>query len=73
MSSRKRKRRLFTKGQLNRLIDDLIHPHYRQNEALRFLDGLLHGLVEQNPPESLGKFVRYNLPELIKQISKRSR
>ena len=37
------------------------------------VDGLLHGLVEQNPPITIRKFVKYNLPTLIKQIEKESK
>jgi hypothetical protein len=74
MSPKKRKRcASYTKGQLNKVIDDLIHPHYEQNEGLRFLDALLHGLVEQNPLESLEKSIRYNLPEIIKKIRRKQR
>jgi hypothetical protein len=69
MPSNKRKRRLlYSKGELNKLIDDLVHPHYKQNEGLRLLDAVLHGLVEQNPSESFHKFVRYNLPDIMKKI-----
>ena len=72
MSPKKRKRGVpYTKGQLNKLIDDLIHPHYEQNEGLRLLDALLHVLLEQNPPESLKKSIRYNLPDIIRKIRKK--
>lgn len=56
----------FSKGKLNRLIDDLVHPFFDTNKGSILIDGVLHGLVEQNPALSLEKFVRYNLPELMK-------
>jgi hypothetical protein len=62
----------YTKGQLNKIIDSFLHPHYSENESLRLLDGLLHGLVEKNPPESIRKFIRYNMRPIIKKITKRS-
>ena len=57
----------FGTGQLNRLIDDLIHPFFEENENLIWVDGLLHGIVEQNPAISVKKFVKYNLPKLVKR------
>lgn len=74
MSPKKRKRGVpYTKGQLNKIIDNLIHPHYEQNEGLRLLDALLHGVVEQDPLESLKKSIRYNLPDIIKKIRRKHR
>lgn len=56
----------FSKGKLNRLIDDLVHPFFDMNKGFILVDGVLHGVVEQNPPLSVKKFLRYNLPELMK-------
>ena len=64
---RKRTPKYPTKGQLNKLIDDLIHPLFRKNKGFILVDGVLHGLVEQNPPLSMKKFVKYNFPELMKR------
>jgi hypothetical protein len=36
---------------------------------MRFVDGLLHALNEQSP-ESVEKFIRYNLPELLEEAAK---
>jgi hypothetical protein len=71
MSKTKKKTRpeLYSKGSINRLIDDLVHPLCKQNASLIFLDGFLHSLVEKNPPLSVRKFITYNLPELLKQLS----
>jgi hypothetical protein len=71
--AKKKSGKPYTQGQLNLLIDAVVHPFYKQNEGLRVLDGLLHGLVERNPPVSVRKFVKYNLPEIIKKITKNRR
>jgi hypothetical protein len=34
------------------------------------VDAVLHGLVERNPPESVKKFLRYNLPTIVKEALK---
>ena len=74
LSKPKNKRILpYSKGDLNRLIDKAVHPLYRKNELFRVLDGLMHGIVEQDPLTSTKKFVIYNLPDLIKKASKRNR
>jgi len=36
---------------------------------MMILDASLHGLVEQNPPELVLKFIHYSLPDIIKEIS----
>ena len=58
------------KGDLNYLIDDLLHPLYRVNEGLVLVDGVLHGIVEQNPSLSVKKFIKYNLPTVMKKVRK---
>jgi len=72
-AKRKREYKPYTKGELNKLIDSLCHPLFKTNEGYILVDGLLHGLVEQNPPITIRKFVKYNLPTLIKQIEKESK
>jgi hypothetical protein len=57
---------LFSKGEMNRIIDALVHPLFDQNKAFVLADGVLHGLVEQDPPSSIRKFAKYSFPELIK-------
>lgn len=58
----------YTKGELNRIVDNLCHPFYKADKGFVLVDGLLHGLIEQNPPESALKFLRYNLPAIIDHI-----
>jgi len=60
----------FTSGQLNRLVDDLCHPFFQENKGYVLVDGLLHAIVEQNPPVSIKKFVQYNVPELVRRKRK---
>jgi len=75
-NSKKKKKRAhkpYTKGELNKLIDSLCHPLFKTNEGYVLVDGLLHGIVEQNPPLTIRKFMEYNLPKLIKQIEKKTK
>lgn len=71
MSKTKKKTRskLYSKGNINQVIDDLLHPLFKKNANLVFLDGFFHSLNERNLPLSARKFIRYNLPELLKQLS----
>ena len=41
--------------------------------GLILVDGILHGLVEQNPPVTVRKFVKFNLPFLIKELEKEAK
>ena len=71
LSGKKKRRRQYSKGELNRLIDDLIHPLSDRKPELMILDAVLHGLVEQNPPETVLKFMRYSLPKTVREITNR--
>jgi hypothetical protein len=61
---RKSEKLPYTKAELNAIIDSLVHPWIEAYPQLLAVDGLLHGLVEQNPAESIQRFLRYNLPRL---------
>lgn len=52
------------KGELNKLVDILLHPYFRRHKSVIILDGVVHALIEQNPEQSLKKFIRYNLKYL---------
>jgi hypothetical protein len=65
------KKRQYSKGELNRLIYDLLHSLYGRNPELVIVDAVLHGLVEQNPPETVVKFIRYSLPRIIRESKSR--
>jgi len=64
-----RKTKKTTKGKLNKLIDDLMHPCFNEYPALIIVDGLLHAIVEQNPNVSFRKFVRYDLSKLLRSLT----
>lgn len=66
-----RRIRRTVKGELNRLIDNLVHPYFREYPALIVVDGLLHAMVEQDPDVSLTKFIRYNVPKLLKHLARK--
>ena len=72
-SRRKRRGIKVTKGDLNRLIDDVLHRHFSENVAFVIVDGLLHAVVERNPDESLRKFVRFNVPVLVREMARKRR
>jgi hypothetical protein len=55
---------------INEVIGSLLHPWVRRYPLLRFLDGVLHLFVEQNPEESFVKFLKYHAPSLIEDLSK---
>jgi hypothetical protein len=47
------------------------HPFFKENLGFILVDGILHGMVEKDPPERFGKFVRYNLPQIVKEITRK--
>jgi hypothetical protein len=67
--SRAKKRR-YTKGELNRLVDSVCHPFFDENPGFFILDGFLHVMVERNPSLSVRKFLIHNLPLFVKQLRK---
>ena len=70
---RNRSRSPYFKGELNKIVDAVFHPLYRKHEGLRLLDGLVHGLIEQNPSLSIRKFARYNFREILEVIKKKKK
>ena len=52
----------------NVIIDSLVHPLADEHWSFILIDGALHALNEQDPVQSLFKFLRYNAPELLKRI-----
>jgi hypothetical protein len=57
-----RPRQVYTPGELNRLVDAIVHPFAKHNPTLIVLNSFIHGVIEGNPRESVTKFVQYNLP-----------
>ena len=60
-------------GELNRLIDSLMHPHFRKHPALIILDGLLHAVVEKDADVSLRKFIMYNTFILLRHLNEKKK
>jgi len=60
---------------VNRLIDSMLHPFMRgkQKVPVMVLDALAHAMVEQNPRESVVKFIRYTAPKLLEEAAKSRR
>ena len=51
------------------LIDAALHPPARRDGRFYLVDGLLYALVERkNPPASIRKYVKYNLPSVLSQL-----
>jgi hypothetical protein len=47
--------------------DALLHPLARVDPWFLVLDGLLHGLIERNPSETIVKFIHHNLQIIAQQ------
>jgi len=69
--ARRKTRGIYSKGEVNRLVDSLLHPLFDVNPAFSLADTILHGLIEQNPPETALKFLRYNLPRIIREVAEK--
>ena len=69
----KRRRGLYTQGEIHRQIDAFLHPAARRNPWWWVADTLLHGIVEQDPKVTLGKFLYYTLPELLEEAATRQK
>lgn len=64
----------ITKGDLNKLIDILIYPYFEEHPTFAIIiDGLLHAMVEQDPDMSFRKFIKYNVPKLLRKTHKKNR
>jgi hypothetical protein len=72
---RKPKRQAYSKGELNQMIDSILHPLATGEDAaaILLLDCLLHSAVEQDPGQSMQKFIRYSLPKIMKTSKKKPR
>jgi hypothetical protein len=74
MVKRRRKKRylgLYTTGELNRITDAALHPFFGEENSLVILDGAVHAFLEKDVPRSVGKFIKYNLPQLLKRAGKK--
>jgi len=71
--ARRKRRSIYSKGEVNRLIDGLLHPLFDLNPAFSLVDALLHGFLEENLPETALKFLRYNLPGIVRELGPRTK
>jgi hypothetical protein len=73
MQKRRRKRhpKLYTTGELNKITDACLHPFFDQEKSFIILDGAVHALLEKDVPRSAGKFITYNLPQLLKSTGRK--
>jgi hypothetical protein len=55
------------------MVDALLHPLAERSLGLLMLDGVLHVIIERNPPESAAKFIQYNLPTLLAKLLRKQR
>ena len=67
-NGRKKSRRLYTTGEINKLVDSIFHPLARTHWAFQVLDELSHVIIEGDPKESAVKFVRYSLPQILRKL-----
>ena len=74
MMKKKRKKRylsLYTTGELNKIVDGFVHPFFDKGSGFVILDGMVHALLWEDIPVSVRKFVRYNLPKVLKRAGKK--
>jgi hypothetical protein len=71
----KPRKALYTKGQLNKIVDGMVHPLARGDDRLMalVLDSVLHAIIEQDVKTSARKFMKYNAPLLIGELTKKRR
>jgi len=65
--------RPYTTGELNKTVDALLHPLAKVDPWFLVLDGVVHGLIERTPSETVAKFIQHNLPALIAELSSKRR
>jgi hypothetical protein len=66
--TRQKRKSLYSRSEKNMIIDSLVHPLADEHWSFVIVDGALHALNEEDPIQSLIKFLRYNAPELLKRI-----
>ena len=73
--ARRKRKVIYTTSQVNSIIDATVHPLADQHWIFVAADGLLHAANESegDPIETLLKFVKYNMPELLRRLLKQLR
>jgi len=65
---RKRRKAIYSRGELNRMVDSALHPLFETSPVFMAVDEVAHLLIEQDLRESIVKFIRYSLPALVQKI-----
>ena len=62
----------YSQGDLNRLVDSIVHPLMKGDARLpaMVLDTELHFIIEQDIESSVKKFIRYSLPGIVSDVAK---
>ena len=68
--TRQKRKNPYSRSERNAIIDSLVHPWADEHWGFILIDGALHALNEEDPVQSFIKFLKYNAPELLKQILK---
>jgi hypothetical protein len=66
-----RERSLYSHGELNSLIDDVVHPLKKMHWAFILVDEALHMINEGDIEQSARKFVQFSLPEILQKLLKK--
>ena len=68
----RRKDQIFTSGELNKIIDSLLHPMAKVDMRYWAADLFFHAVVEQDPSVTVQKFIRYDVPKIAEQYFKQN-
>ena len=66
-------RPIYSKGQLNMLIDDILHPLKKTHWVFILVDEALHMINEGDIEQSAYKFVQFSLPEPLRKFLKKNK
>lgn len=65
----RKQRAIYTIDEVNKLVDATLHPLAKAHPVFTLLDEVAHAANEQNLKESLIKFAKYSLPQIILHFS----
>ena len=68
----RKKGQIFTPGELNKIIDSLLHPMAKRDMRYYAADLFFHAVVEQDHSVTVQKFIRYDVPKITKQYLKQN-
>jgi hypothetical protein len=66
-----KKRKKPSKGELNKIVDTLVHSYFEQYPILILADGAVHAFIEQDARTSIRKFVKYNASLILRELLNR--